>query len=362
MSRSPTPHFGQPRADRTPLRASVIPSIVVLLLLVLAPQRAAACYGCYGATAARPVFGASIPADGVLAFAFEGEHPSGAAVALRRLGGDGAELELTLETLAPHLVGAPLLIARPLAPLEVGATYEVVLSAVNDSATMDESDCELAPHLEVVTTVRADPAGHVAPTPPELDVVFTVDVVTTTPPDAQVVCCDRDDQPDVGSDCGWGRSLGDRCTSTVGLGVLRAAINVEAAAWDPRGQIYIEGFAAAATTALRDSTDPFCVTPAARDLITGARALGPAICPDPELTSAVGEHPHDPAQALVCRPLWTCTDPEGGWDPAACRRWRAEGCTCDAGDGAPPLFALLTLMLFLSRLRHRRAQQAAIPG
>ncbi|MBK8262276.1 MAG: hypothetical protein IPK80_13185 [Nannocystis sp.] len=224
MSRSPTPLFGQPRADRTSLGASVIPSIVVLLLLVLAPQRAAACYGCYGATAARPVFGASIPADGVLAFAFEGEHPSGAAVALRRLGGDGAELELTLETLAPHLVGAPLLIARPLAPLEVGATYEVALSAVNDSTTIDESDCELAPHLEVFTTVRADPAGHVAPTPPELDVVFTVDVVTTTPPDAEVVCCDRDDQPDVGRGVPaalWVRTGPERAADEGPSGIVR---------------------------------------------------------------------------------------------------------------------------------------------
>jgi len=342
-----------PPSTLDPVRGTYF-AATLALLVNLAPSRVAACYGCYGAISAKPVFGASVPADGVLAFAFEGEHPTAAAVSLRRLGGDGAELAVALESLGSGALGSPLLVARPLAPLDVGATYEVTLSAANDEITRGESDCELSPHFEVVVTVLADPPGLVAPRVPELDVSFTVDVVSQLGADAEVVCCSRHDDPVTFSGgCGYGTELGDRCTSTVGFGVLRAEIHVDASAWDPQGQIYIEGLPAGATAAFEEVGWTFCVTPAARSLATGARAEGPAICPDSELTRVVGEHPRDPAEILPCRSFWSCWDSEAGWwDSTECRRVRPEGCACRAGDGDPATFALVVLLL-LGRSRRR---------
>ncbi|MEZ4447888.1 MAG: MYXO-CTERM sorting domain-containing protein [Nannocystaceae bacterium] len=231
---------------------------------------------------------------------------------------------------------------------------------IDNGTAVEESDCELSPQVKLLWTFVADPPGLVAPDAPEFDVTYTVEDSPHAFEDAEIVCCSKESFPFEYIGCGL--ELGEQCASTLGFGILRADIRVDPATWDPQGQIVLEDVEVGATTALRESVEPFCVTPTAIHLATGERAAGSSICPDPALVAEVGEKALDPAEILPCRPLWTCDNGDLGWDPDSCRRWRAGGCACAAGDGGdePSTLALAVLVIALGR-RRARMESRPIP-
>lgn len=315
-------------------------------------EEAAACDDCIeGWLALTPAFAETIPADGVLAFRYDG-YGELDALTLTVRGEDEALVDGSAELSEGPLVW------RPAAPLTVGERYTFALLASNlyGSCGVDEiAEIELAGEVTATEPVRPQPRWDAIEVNHRVDVHLSRDV-------EDVVCCEGD-APEL---TGCGYYLGESCTSLHGEGFLHTDFRIDPAAWpEAQGQLYYAPFGSTydeAEVVAYDADDPFpCAVLTATDLATGEVHKGPTRCPDPALEDDLGERSLDPRESLPCEQLQVCEIDEayGGWDYTDCRRWRGDGCGCAANErGGAASLGLFVLLAALRRRRRPRSPSA----
>lgn len=341
-----------------------------------------------------PTNAASIPADGVVVL--RGRHHGGAdepwldkiAVEVTK---DGEAVAGALETTAQQGV----LVWRPAAPWEPGATYAMKGSLTNpeiDPACFlgGSEDIPIATdlHIAAMDGAALGPTNFTAVT--HLDVAPEVALAT-------VACC-----PGVlpeyydASGCGdygvfW---EGGGCAPTVSHGTLTVQFAGEPAAKGPAadqllyrlkvdGEVYASG---AAPSFVVVTEAPFCAVIEAEDLAGGEITTSAEQCFGQDVAGEIGVFPLDPSDAFDCE-LQQCTVLGDTWDPAKCTPFvpvvapttsdtmtdasdgsdasgssdtgtaqdgDAQGCACDARSAGDA--GLLALVGVLGLARRRRAR------
>jgi MYXO-CTERM domain-containing protein len=355
-------------------------SLALVSIVYLLPRGAAACQPelcpppLAGVVELAPANTAEVPTDGVVVLRAE-HHGLGDPQELQdrttlAVSRDGEPVAGALE--ATDFDG--LLIWRPAAPLQPGATYQASGSVDNPAGNPDEcGPDELAIAFEF--TAAAGPAAPLVPA--ELGAVetyFDEPVLSLT----AVVCCDDAfpyDQVMCGESLGVSWSKG-QCASTATRGHLRVQLTgkpgvdpATASQWvrvlRSDGEPVASGLA---ITYQRDLEAPTCLAIDQRSLATGEVAAGEPRCFGDEYVDRLGERPLDPAEALagMCvTDLYTCEVDEGAWDPLLCKSWGVEagadsdeptaepeptaGCACRGDGSAPPLGPLVLALLALRR-------------
>ncbi|MBL8968950.1 MAG: hypothetical protein JNK56_00130 [Myxococcales bacterium] len=351
--------------------------VVPAVLLLAREARACEPDVCQGAVAVldvAPVTSAAVPVDGVLVLKAE------------TLGGPGPGEVSERVTLAVTLDGAAvagallateyadLLIWRPAAPLQAGASYAVAGSVVNPGA--DGFCGELMTPLAFEFTAAAEPTAALGPvTTTVMATYFDDPVVTLT----TLVCCD-DAYPGDQTMCGvsYGATWDDgRCAATQTRGYLKVQVTgkpgAEASSASQWARVLRQdGVVVAggvATTFQREVEAPTCFRVDQVSLASGAVAEGEEQCVGAADRERLGVRALDPALMLgdLCiSDLYTCEIEDGRWDLTRCESWGADamppemqpvpeassGCGCSEAPGGAGLMGLGVLG-WLGRRRRR---------
>lgn len=316
-----------------------------------------------------PANDAPVPTDGVLVLQANWfgeleqlELPGGLTLTVRR---DADEVPGALA--GTDIPGV--LVWRPDAPLEPGATYEASGRRANPRGVPDV--CAPA-EVEVEFSFTAGPGPTEPLVKPELR-AWTEYVAEPIYALDSLACCDGA-APREREVCGQGHGLvwsTGECAATRERARLRLDLRVSnpvdeshSGQWARRlfmdGEPLRDGLA---TRYTRDLTAPACFIVEQRSLATGEVALSEERCVGEDFKEPLGDLPRDPwptlADACADDELYTCEVADGAWDEAACTRWAGEppprepayagGCDCASGETGG-----WTLLLGLLGLRTRR--------
>lgn len=293
-----------------------------------------------------PVNAASIPIDGVLVL--RGTRQ-----------GDVDEdwlsqVELTVTRDGQPIAGAveatevrDVLIWRPAAPLEPGATYQVKGNLDNDETDEYYEGC----HPDILALdfeFQADTEPSAPLTAPKTSAQESVFLLQRKTLD-DVVCCDGAYPNDYGFDCGYGGEsvYWDEgfCAATRGFGSLNVDISAEvdvppATAQLLARELFLDGVSIGSTLdgGALGTTDskPFCTSVKIRNLATGESVMSEAICHGAEVADQLGDQILDPSAELgqKCKDTpYVCTVKDGQWDETQCSAWPGEEPT--TGDPDP---------------------------
>lgn len=366
--------------------ASVLSGLASLLVLAgPAPECVEPiCEGVTAVLGVEPVSQVPVPTDGVLVLAVDSVGEPGPAQRRGRV-----ELAVTLD--GQPVAGAleavdvdNLLLWRPAAPLQPGATYQVTGSLQNPPMIAPECGGE-PPAVGFEFTAAAGPlAPAVAPELMLTEVYFDEPILSLT----TVVCCD-DAMPAEQMLCGapygvtWGKG---ECAPTATRGTLRVQLTASAELDEVDAGQWVRILlrdgepidSDIGTSFVRELEEPACFQIVLRSLATGEQRETVEQCVGADRVDQLGVRMLDPIAELAERcatDVYVCEHDGGRWDPLRCTSVEpvagsgdsgeaggaeppagGEGCGCasapvDAGQG------LLALGLLLLRRRGRASRR-----
>ena len=241
-----------------------------------------------------------------------------------------------------------ILIWRPDAPLEPGATFNVTGTLTNPDPGPEYYDC--SPDVLMIdfdfTSGTAPSAPLVAPGVGAVEAVIVEPYIGLD----DLVCCDEafpyDDYPDCGGAGGvtWPSGF---CASRRGDAVLRVQLTVDHDIPEPTAalvtrQVVTDGEPGATTreyTLTASAGQPICTEVILRNLATGESVTTPMQCHGDAVATQLGPRDLDPSDILAeqcSSPAYTCEHPSSaGWDSDQCVPWPPEEPTTGEPTGGP---------------------------